>query len=127
MFDPVCPSDLTPFRLRDKWSPLILRCLEGGPRRFSEFQPVLPAASAKAIAKSLRLLVRDGLVMRTEHPGPPRRVEYQLTPLGHGLREPIAAIREWTAKHWDELLDARERGLEDQAPEESTGDTPISL
>jgi DNA-binding HxlR family transcriptional regulator len=74
---------------------------------------VLPAASAKAIAKSLRLLVRDGLVMRTEHPGPPRRVEYQLTPLGNSLREPIAAIREWTAKHWDELLDAREAGLED--------------
>jgi hypothetical protein len=34
------------------------------------------------------------------------------------MREPIAAIREWTAKHWDELLDAREAGLEEQAPAE---------
>lgn len=115
MFDPVCPSDLTPFRLGDKWTPLVLRCLEGGPRRFSEFRPALPAASAKAIAKSLRLMARDGLVVRTEHAGPPRRVEYELTSLGRSLMEPIAAIREWTAEHWDELLDAREAGLRHHA------------
>ncbi len=117
-FDPVCPSDLSPFRLRDKWTPLVLRCLEDGPRRFSEFRPALPAASAKAITKSLRLLVRDGMVTRTEHPGSPRRVEYQLTPLGHSLGEPFAAIRERTAEHWDELLDAREAGLREQAAAE---------
>lgn len=42
-------------------------------------------------------------------------MEYELTPLGRSLMEPIAAIREWTAEHWDELIDAREAGLKAQA------------
>jgi DNA-binding HxlR family transcriptional regulator len=111
MFDALCPSDLNPIRIGDKWTPLILRCLEQGPRRFSELRVPLPSASAKALSKSLRLLTRDGLVSRTEHTGSPRRVEYALTPLGFSLLGQLDAACDWAAAHWDELLDAREAGL----------------
>ena len=64
--------------------------------------------TAKALTKSLRTLERDGLVHRVSHPGPVRRVEYALTPLGRSLLEPMAAACAWAQEHWEELLDARE-------------------
>jgi DNA-binding HxlR family transcriptional regulator len=108
MFDPVCPSGLSPVRVGDKWAGLVIRCLEHGPRRFSELRVPLRGVTAKALTKSLRGLERDGLVARTVHPGPARHVEYGLTPLGHSLLAPMAAMCAWAQEHWDELLDARE-------------------
>jgi len=108
MFDPVCPSDLSPIRIGDKWAGMIIRCLQHGPRRFSELRVPLRGFTAKALTKSLRTLERDGLVKRTDNPGPVRRVEYELTSLGHSLLQPMAAACAWAQEHWDELLDARE-------------------
>ncbi|MBT2452466.1 helix-turn-helix transcriptional regulator [Streptomyces sp. ISL-43] len=110
MFDPVCPSPLVPFRIGDKWASLILRCLQDGPRRFSELKVPLREITAKSLTQSLRALARDGFVARTEYEGPARRVEYALTPLGRGLLGPLDAACEWTREHWDELLDAQEAG-----------------
>ncbi|MEV4640461.1 helix-turn-helix domain-containing protein [Actinoplanes sp. NPDC049548] len=108
MFDPVCPSDLTPIRVGDKWAGMIIRCLEHGPRRFSELRVPLRGITAKALTKSLRTLERDGLVARTVHGDPVRRVEYELTDLGRSMLAPMAAVCAWAQEHWDELLDARE-------------------
>ncbi|MEV4418097.1 helix-turn-helix domain-containing protein [Catellatospora sp. NPDC049609] len=108
MFDPVCPSGLSPVRVGDKWAGMVIRCLEHGPRRFSELRVPLRGVTAKALTKSLRGLERDGLVARTVHPGPARHVEYGLTPLGRSLLAPMAAMCAWAQEHWDELLDARE-------------------
>jgi DNA-binding HxlR family transcriptional regulator len=60
------------------------------------------------LTQSLRTLERDGLVRRTAYDEPVRRVTYELTDLGRSLLEPIRVVCEWTADHWDELLDARE-------------------
>ena len=38
LFDELCPSALNPIRFGDKWSALVIRCLEDGPRRFSELR-----------------------------------------------------------------------------------------
>ncbi|MEU4218910.1 helix-turn-helix domain-containing protein [Actinoplanes sp. NPDC026623] len=105
MFDPVCPSDLSPIRVGDKWAGMIVRCLEHGPRRFSELRVPLRGITAKVLTKSLRTLERDGLINRTSRPP---HFEYELTPLGRSLLEPMAAACAWTRQHWDELLDARE-------------------
>jgi DNA-binding HxlR family transcriptional regulator len=108
MFDPVCPSDLVPIRFGDKWAGMIIRCLQDGPRRFSELRVPLRGITAKVLAGSLRTLVRDGLIVRTAHPAPAQRVEYALTPLGRSMIGPMDAACAWTREHWDELLDARE-------------------
>ncbi|GAA1555433.1 helix-turn-helix domain-containing protein [Actinomadura kijaniata] len=105
MFDPVCPSRLVPLRFGDKWAGMVVRCLEGGPRRFSELRVPLRGVTAKALTKSLRGLERDGYVVRNAHG---RRVEYALTPLGRSLLGPLNALCEWAEDHWDEMLDARE-------------------
>ncbi|GAB3462885.1 winged helix-turn-helix transcriptional regulator [Actinophytocola sediminis] len=109
MFDELCPSSLVPFRFGDKWAALVMRCLEGGPRRFSELRVPLHRVTPKVLTQSLRGLERSGFVSRTAHPGPAPRVEYALTPLGRGMLVPLAAACAWAAEHWDELLDAQER------------------
>lgn len=109
MFDEICPSTLNPIRFgNDKWAGLVIRCLEDGPRRFSELRIPLHRVTPKVLTQSLRLLERDGLIHRTERTTPVRRVDYALTPLGQSFLAPMQAACEWTATHWTELLDARE-------------------
>lgn len=109
MFDELCPSSLLPFRFGDKWAALIIRSLEGGPRRFSELRVPLHRVTPKVLTQSLRGLERDGLVSRTVHADPKPKVEYALTPLGRSMLKPLDAACAWAAEHWDELLDAREQ------------------
>ncbi|MER5418395.1 winged helix-turn-helix transcriptional regulator [Streptosporangium roseum] len=109
MFDELCPSSLLPFRFGDKWAALVIRCLEDGPRRFSELRVPLRRVTPKVLTQSLRGLERDGLVSRTAHADPRPRVEYALTPLGHSMLKPLEAVYAWATEHWDELLDAREQ------------------
>jgi hypothetical protein len=47
MFDELCPSSLLPFRFGDKWAALVIRCLEDGPRRFSELRVPLHHATPR--------------------------------------------------------------------------------
>ena len=110
LFDEVCPSSLLPFRFGDKWAPMVLRCLEDGPRRYSELRVPLARVTPKSLTQSLRGLERDGFVSRTVHAAPKPRVEYALTPLGRSALEPLAAACRWATEHWDEMLDAREGG-----------------
>jgi DNA-binding HxlR family transcriptional regulator len=109
LFDELCPSTLLPFRFGDKWAALVMRCLEDGPRRFSELRVPLRRVTPKVLTQSLRGLERDGMVSRTVHADHPvLRVEYALTPLGRSMLEPLQAACAWAAEHWDELLEARE-------------------
>ncbi|MEU7753221.1 helix-turn-helix domain-containing protein [Micromonospora sp. NPDC049101] len=108
MFDELCPSSLNPIRFGDKWAALIIRCLEQGPRRFSELRVPLRRVTAKVLTQSLRSLERDGLVKRTVFTEVTPHVEYELTPVGRSMLEPIAVACAWTEQHWDQLLDARE-------------------
>ncbi|NUT32794.1 MAG: helix-turn-helix transcriptional regulator [Hamadaea sp.] len=108
MFDPACPSRLTPIRIADKWGGMIILCLEHGPRRFSELRIPLHRVTPKVLTESLRALERDGMITRTAYAENPPRVEYALTPLGRSLLSMIAACREWAADHLDELRAARE-------------------
>jgi DNA-binding HxlR family transcriptional regulator len=104
MFDPVCPSDLSPIRFGDKWSGMVIRCLETGPRRFSELRIPLRGVTARSLTKSLRHLERTGLVERIAAPV----ADYRLTALGESMIPPMNAACAWTATHWNDLLDARE-------------------
>ncbi|MFC4905991.1 winged helix-turn-helix transcriptional regulator [Actinomadura gamaensis] len=115
MFDELCPSSVSPIRFGDKWAGMIIRCLEGGPRRFSELRVALRNVTPKSLTQSLRSLERSGLISRHEQH---RSVEYALTPLGRSLLGPIAAACAWAEEHWDELVDAHEAAY--QATRESS-------
>ena len=105
MFDEVCPSSLVPFRMADKWAPLVLRCLAEGPRRFGELRVPLPRVTPKALTTSLRRLERDGFVARVVAGD---AVRYELTALGRGLLGQLDAWCAWVVENWDALLDARD-------------------
>ncbi|MFJ2755504.1 winged helix-turn-helix transcriptional regulator [Nocardioides sp. NPDC087217] len=103
MFDEICPSPMQPLRMKDKWAPMVLRCLEQGPRRFSELRVPLHRTSAKELTRSLRNLQRGGFVSRASAG---RTVTYELTDLGRGLLDLLTTVYAWTDEHGDELLDA---------------------
>ena len=103
MFDEICPSPMQPLRMRDKWAPMVLRCLEDGPRRFSELRVPLHRTSAKELTRSLRNLQHDGFVCRTSAG---RTVTYGLTDLGRGLLDLLDTVYAWSAEHGEDLLDA---------------------
>ena len=102
-----CPSRVVLDRIGDRWTALIVGVLEDGPRRFSEIRDAMGITS-KVLTQTLRTLERDGLITRIAYDESPPRVEYQLTPLGLTLREPLAAIRDWAEAHLPEILAARE-------------------
>ncbi|WP_116205709.1 winged helix-turn-helix transcriptional regulator [Amycolatopsis circi] len=108
LFEELCPSSMVPFRFGDKWSALVIRCLEDGPRRFSELRVPLHRVTPKMLTQTLRGLERSGLVSRTAHADPALGVEYALTPLGRSLLKPMWALCDWAAEHWEELLEAHE-------------------
>lgn len=78
-----------------KWTLVVLHNLMDGPRRFSDLQRHIPAASPKMLTMRLRDLEQLGLLTRTIHAEVPPRVEYQLTVQGRSLRPIIASIEKW--------------------------------
>jgi DNA-binding HxlR family transcriptional regulator len=78
-----------------KWTLVVLHNLMDGPKRFSELQRQIPAASPKMLTVRLRDLEQLGLLTRTIHAEVPPRVEYQLTLQGRSLRPIIASIEKW--------------------------------
>lgn len=103
-----CSPAVPPFRLGGKWTAKIIRCLEVGPRRFSELEIPLRGITPKVLTETLRSMERDGLVTRTVGGGVPPRVDYELSALGRTLLAPMAACCAWTAAHLPELREARE-------------------
>ncbi|GAB3158872.1 hypothetical protein GCM10027290_62850 [Micromonospora sonneratiae] len=108
MFDPLCPSSALPIQIGDKWTGMIVLCLEHGRRRFNEIKVPLRGITSKVLSETLRAMERDGLVVRTAYPENPPRVEYELTPLGRTLLTLIDAARTWSRAHLPTLLDARQ-------------------
>lgn len=103
-----CPPVAAPIRIGDKWTAKIIRCLETGPRRFTELQSVLRGITPKVLTESLRAMERDGFLTRTPYAEIPPRVEYELTDLGRTLLEPMNAGCEWSRKHLADLIHARD-------------------
>ncbi|MFG2626646.1 winged helix-turn-helix transcriptional regulator [Streptomyces sp. NPDC048473] len=87
---------------------MIVQCLEGGPRRFSELRIPLRTITPKVLTQPLRSLERDGLVLRTAGAGPARHVQYEPTSLGRSLLGLLDTVRTWAELHMEELIDARE-------------------
>lgn len=94
-------------RIGDKWSVLIVMLLGNGPKRFNEMRRLIGGISQRMLTLTLRGLERDGFVTRTVYPTIPPRVEYDLTALGHSLRDPISHLGEWAFAHRPEVEAAR--------------------
>ena len=94
--------------ISDRWTMIVVKALAEGIHRYGELHRSIDGISQKMLTQTLRSLERDGLVRRTAYPVVPPRVEYELTPLGRTLTEPIAAVGAWADRHMDEILQARQ-------------------
>ncbi|KUN29480.1 HxlR family transcriptional regulator [Streptomyces antibioticus] len=112
-FDPYergCPSRDLLDQIGSKWAVLVLGELgRNGTSRFGQLRQALAGVSEKMLTQTLRTLERDGLLSRTVYPEVPPHVEYELTPLGQTLREPLKALTEWSVLHIEEVITAREQ------------------
>jgi DNA-binding HxlR family transcriptional regulator len=94
-------------QIGDKWTVLVVRALNDGPRRFSELKRAVEGISQRMLTLTLKTLERDGFVTRTVYPTIPPRVDYELRELGHSLSEPLGVIAQWAIANRQRIVDAR--------------------
>lgn len=96
--------------LAGRWTLAVLAGLLERGRRYQELHDALDGISYKVLTDTLRRAERDGLVARHLDG---ERIEtatlYQLTDLGRSLDVPLAAIADWSERHWQLVEAARNR------------------
>jgi DNA-binding HxlR family transcriptional regulator len=76
------------------WTPLILRDVAYGVRRFGEIQEDL-GISANVLSDRLEALVAEGILERAVYQQRPERHEYRLTEKGSELIPALLALMQW--------------------------------
>lgn len=103
-----CPSREILEHLTTKWSVLVLRCLSDGVHRFSELKQRIEGVSEKMLAQTLKVLEKDGFLIRTVYPVVPPKVEYQLTILGAQAAEKMTLLIGWIERNLPEILENKQ-------------------
>jgi DNA-binding HxlR family transcriptional regulator len=92
-----CPVALGAEVFAERWTPLILRELLVGSRRFSELRRGLPRISRNLLTQRLASLERTGLIKRQPRANG-RGFDYSLTQAGEELRPVVVALGTWGYK-----------------------------
>ena len=128
-----CPIARTTDLIGDWWTPLVLRELFAGRRRFDAIQESLKIPRA-VLAARLDRLVTEGMVTKVEYEQHPPRYEYRLTQKGREFWSVLAAMWRWGEDWlWDDdgpqvVLKDRETGrvVRPLVVDEETGE-PIDV
>lgn len=94
-------------QIANKWSVLILSVLCTQPSRFNDLKRRLEGITHKSLSDALKRLERDGLISREILPTQPIGVEYTITPLGASLRDPFAALYNWSLQNREKMASAQ--------------------
>ena len=87
-----------------KYKMVILYCLmEFQTVRYSELKRYIRTISHKTLSSSLKELERDGLVIRTEYPQIPPKVEYSLSAKGQSLMHILDQLCIWGEAHKNDV------------------------
>ncbi|WP_260600148.1 winged helix-turn-helix transcriptional regulator [Sphingomonas endolithica] len=93
--------------IANKWTVLILSVLCAQPARFNDLKRRLDGITHKALSEALKRLERNGLVGRKVLPTQPIGVKYTITDLGCSLREPFAALYNWSLANGSAMKEAQ--------------------
>ncbi len=63
--------------------------------RYGELRKLLHPVTHKMLSSQLKELQKDGLVIRTEYPQVPPKVEYSLSQMGRDLRPIVERLCDW--------------------------------
>ncbi len=105
-----CPVAKAAEIFAERWTPLIIRELLMGSRRFSELEYGVPRIPRSLLTQRLRTLEDAGVVTRKARAGS-KRPEYHLTEAGADLIEVVMRLGEWGQKWVNHDI-----GLEDVDP-----------
>ena len=86
-----CPVARTTDLLGDWWTPIVLRELLLGQRRFNDIQERIGISRA-TLSQRLKRLEAEGVIDRVQYDGSPPRYEYRLTDKGRALWEIVVAM-----------------------------------
>lgn len=110
LYAPDCPARAVLEHMTSRWGVLVLVMLLNGPRRFSELGRALSGISDKMLTRTLKDLLRDGLVQRTSRrEEDPAIVHYSLTALGIDAAQLIATLTDWINDNLHDIQDTRRR------------------
>ena len=73
--------------------------------RYNELKKCLGSISHKTLSATLKEMEADGLIIRTEYPQIPPKVEYRLSKRGESLVPILIAMCEWGGKHKKDFLE----------------------
>lgn len=90
-----CPIAQAAEVIAERWTPLILRELLLGTRRYSHFQRAIPLIPPNTLSRRLATLCDAGIVTKTAAPDDARGTEYHLTQAGDELRPIIIELGKW--------------------------------
>lgn len=90
-----------------RWTGAIVVVLMERPLRFSQIAAAVPELSDRLLSERMKELEARGVVQRLVSDGPPVRVEYSLTAMGHELEPALAELKAW-AQRW---LDRQARSI----------------
>lgn len=106
-----CPVAKTAAIIGNRWTPLIVRDLANGERRFSELERSLGGISPKTLSERLKRLEEADVIIRTCFAEVPPRVEYSLTAKGRALLPVIESMRTFGREWLPDVPDDCEREM----------------
>lgn len=98
----------------DRWSSLILLTLRAGEWRYGMLRRIISILAAedeitqKVLTFKLKLLIRNGFVVRRSFDQARPATIYSLTDMGRDFSDRIVALIEWTHAHHDAIVACRE-------------------
>lgn len=91
-----CPIKYALDVIGGKWKPYILRVISKSESiRYNELKRQIEGITDMMLAKSLRELENDGIIIRTQFNEIPPRVEYSLTLKGRELTKALEQLSKW--------------------------------
>ena len=81
-----------------RWMGVIIYTLLKGNKRYHELLNEIPGISDRLLTERLRELESEGLVVKKTFESSPRKVIYELTPIGRELEDVITAVMCWVSK-----------------------------
>jgi DNA-binding HxlR family transcriptional regulator len=90
-----CPLAYALDLVGERWTLLIVRELQLGPRRFTDLQRGLPGMNPNLLAQRLRRLGQLGVISKEPLPPPARSQAYCLTLSGQALNRALMPLAEW--------------------------------
>lgn len=85
-------------RIGDRWTLLLIDALRAGPLRYGQLETALTGIAPTVLARRLRDLESDGLLVASPYQERPVRMSYELTEAGRELAGALDLLRQWGSR-----------------------------